>query len=280
MIADRRRGRPGGGVRPRTGAARWGSSPPRSSGSTPSKNAAQDKAADAGGLTPEEMRVGRPEACTFRPPRCLPWSGNHWRGVHRMRSKSTGTVTGEQFAQVNNPDPFAPPVWRSPVYRTPEWVIWIVQLARLAWRVVWFVICHPLLDAAAGLIVLDWLNLGWPGLAGLAALDRRGARSRLRLARPGWFTRFVIQPARDGWRRLYYRRRWHAVMTISGLAPVYRGRVAASGAGRGPGGRPGGPGNRPAGVRAVPGRLRQPGRGHRARLRGPSVPGPRRPRRA
>ena len=34
-----------------------------------------------------------------------------------MRSK--GTATGEQFAQVDNPDPFAPPVWRSPVYRTP-----------------------------------------------------------------------------------------------------------------------------------------------------------------
>ena len=41
------------------------------------------------------------------------------------------TVAGEQYAQVDNPDPFAPPVWRSPVYRTPEWVIWLVQLVRL-----------------------------------------------------------------------------------------------------------------------------------------------------
>ena len=31
-------------------------------------------------------------------------------------------VTGEQIAQIDNPDPFAPPVWRSPVYRTPEGV--------------------------------------------------------------------------------------------------------------------------------------------------------------
>ena len=48
-----------------------------------------------------------------------------------MRSSRKGAVTGESFAQVNNPDPFAPPVWRSPVYRTPEFVIWLVQLVRL-----------------------------------------------------------------------------------------------------------------------------------------------------
>jgi len=29
-------------------------------------------------------------------------------------------VRGEQYAQVDNPDPFAPPAWRSPVYRTPR----------------------------------------------------------------------------------------------------------------------------------------------------------------
>ena len=56
-------------------------------------------------------------------------------------------------------------MWRSPVYRTPEFVIWLVQLIRLAGRAVWFVICHPLLDLVAGLIILDYLNFGWPGLA-------------------------------------------------------------------------------------------------------------------
>ena len=60
-------------------------------------------------------------------------------------------VTGEQIAQVDNADPFAAPVWRSPVHRTPEWVIWLVQLVRLLLRVVWFLIRHPLLDAAAGI---------------------------------------------------------------------------------------------------------------------------------
>ena len=48
------------------------------------------------------------------------------RGLHPMRD-----FTGEQIAQVDNPDPFASPVWRSPVHRTPEWVIWLVQLLRL-----------------------------------------------------------------------------------------------------------------------------------------------------
>ena len=42
--------------------------------------------------------------------------------------------TGEQIAQVENADPFAAPVWRSPVHRTPEWVIWLVQLIRLLVR--------------------------------------------------------------------------------------------------------------------------------------------------
>ena len=41
------------------------------------------------------------------------------------------TFSGEQIAQVNNPDPFAAPVWRSPVYHTPGWIIAIVQLARV-----------------------------------------------------------------------------------------------------------------------------------------------------
>jgi len=133
-------------------------------------------------------------------------------------------VTGESFAQVNNPDPFAPPVWRSPVYRTPEFVIWLVQLVRLLVRVIWFVISHPLLDMIAGLIVLDYLNLGWPGLAGTGGL----AVAILVVLWLGWptlFARLVTAPVRAGWRYGYYRRHWHAVMTITGLAPLYQGRI-------------------------------------------------------
>ena len=54
--------------------------------------------------------------------------------------------SGQQLAQVDNPDPFAPPVWRSPVYHTPGWVITIVQLARVIVALVKFLARHPVLD--------------------------------------------------------------------------------------------------------------------------------------
>jgi len=133
-------------------------------------------------------------------------------------------VTGEQLAQVDNPDPFASPVWRSPVYRTPESVIWLVQLLRLFARVIWFAVRHPLADAVAGLVVFTWLRAGWPGLAGLAG-GVLTAVVLLRLIRPAWFARLVSGPARNRWRWWFYRRHWHAVMTIARLAPLYRGRV-------------------------------------------------------
>jgi DNA segregation ATPase FtsK/SpoIIIE, S-DNA-T family len=135
-----------------------------------------------------------------------------------------GSVYGEQYAQVDNPDPFASPVWRSPVHRTPEWVIWLVQLIRLIWRVAWFVIRHPLVDTAAGIVILTWAKAGWPGVAGLAG-GVALALLILRVWRPAWFTRFIAFPVRCRWRWWVYRRRWQAVMTVAGLAPLYRGRV-------------------------------------------------------
>ncbi len=135
-----------------------------------------------------------------------------------------GRVTGEDYAQIDNPDPFAPPVWRSPVYRTPEPVIWLVQLTRLLARLTWFLIRHPLTDATAGALALLWVTIGWPGLAALAA-GMVTSLAALRIWRPGWFTRWITSPLRCRWRWWFYRRRWHAVMTITGLAPLYRGRV-------------------------------------------------------
>ena len=38
------------------------------------------------------------------------------------------------------------------------------QLVRLLWRLVWFLITHPVLDAVVALVVFDWLYLGWPGV--------------------------------------------------------------------------------------------------------------------
>ena len=133
-------------------------------------------------------------------------------------------VTGEQLAQVANPDPFASPAWRSPVYRTPEPVIWLVQLIRLAARTIWFAVRHPVATGAAGLMVIAWLRLGWPAVVVPAAIVAAGLVV-LRAARPAWFARLVSGPARDRWRWWYYRRRWHAVMTIARLAPSYRGRI-------------------------------------------------------
>jgi DNA segregation ATPase FtsK/SpoIIIE, S-DNA-T family len=129
-----------------------------------------------------------------------------------------------QLAQVDNPDPFARPVWRSPVYETPWAVIWAVPLARLLWRVLWFVLTHPILDAIGAVLAYDWLYLGWPGLLALVLLVV-SALVGLRLLCPAWFTRLVGNPARNRRRHWYYRRHWHAAMTLGGLAPMYRKRV-------------------------------------------------------
>ena len=50
----------------------------------------------------------------------------------------------------------------------------IVQLIRLICRVLWFVLTHPAVDAVAALIVVTWLGLSWPGLAGLAVVAVTG----------------------------------------------------------------------------------------------------------
>ena len=135
-------------------------------------------------------RVGRQEL-QFLPPRVSPRSANLREVLIVVRRN----VTGEQLAQVDNQDPFASPVWRSPVYRTPEFVIWLVQLLRLVWRVAWFVLRHPLLDVAAGLLLFIWLHAGWPGLVAVAAVLLSGLIV-LRVVRPDWFARFVSVPVR------------------------------------------------------------------------------------
>jgi DNA segregation ATPase FtsK/SpoIIIE, S-DNA-T family len=129
-----------------------------------------------------------------------------------------------QLAQVDNPDPFARPVWRSPVYETPWAIIWAVQLIRLVWRLTWFVLTHPVLDAVGAVLVYDWLWFGWPGLVALVLLVV-SALLGLWLLLPAWFPLLVGKPARNRWREWFYRRHWHAAMTLGGLAPMYRKRV-------------------------------------------------------
>ena len=134
------------------------------------------------------------------------------------------TFSGDQIAQVNNPDPFAVPIWRSPVYHTPGWVISLVQLWRLLTALVGFIVDHPLLDLAAAVVGGSWYLLGWPGPVALV-LAAAAVLVAWRWRWPASFARFVTGPARSKWRRWHYQRHWAAVMTIARLAPVYQGRL-------------------------------------------------------
>src|SRR5262252_7983389 len=84
-------------------------------------------------------------------------------------------VTGSQVAQLRNPDPFAVPAWRSPVYRTPFLIVAVVQAARLAWRLLRFVLRHPAAVACGIAAVLAWRLVGWPVLAAPDGEHRRNA---------------------------------------------------------------------------------------------------------
>jgi DNA segregation ATPase FtsK/SpoIIIE, S-DNA-T family len=132
--------------------------------------------------------------------------------------------SGDQIAQVNNPDPFAVPVWRSPVFHTPGWVITIVQLFRAAKALILFLARHPLATLTAAAMVLAWYRFGWPGPVTLTA-------SIAALLGVWWwrwrasFRRHVLDRARGKWRRWHYQRHWLAVMTIGRLASMYQGRL-------------------------------------------------------
>jgi S-DNA-T family DNA segregation ATPase FtsK/SpoIIIE len=134
------------------------------------------------------------------------------------------SYSGQQLAQLDNPDPFAPPAWRSPVYHTPSWVITIVQLCRALFALAKFLARHPVLDLEAAILVLAWRLAGWPGpVILISALTVILIGWRLRW--PASFTRFVGSPARGKWRRWHYQRHWLAVLTIARLVPVFRGQV-------------------------------------------------------
>ena len=168
-------------------------------------------------------------------------------------------VPGEQYAQVDNADPFTAPVWRSPVHRTPEWVIWLVQLVRLLIRVIWFLIRHPLLDAAAGIVVTDLGEGRLAGRRGPGQRHRRGAGDaaagpaglvRPARHRPGQVAvAVVVLPAPLAARHDHRRARPHVP-----------GPGDPAGAGQGPGRAVRGPGDRPPGVGAVAEAVRRPGR--------------------
>jgi S-DNA-T family DNA segregation ATPase FtsK/SpoIIIE len=134
------------------------------------------------------------------------------------------TFSGEQLAQVDNHDPFAAPAWRSPVFRTPGWVITLVQAWRLLESLTGFILRHPLADLAAVAVFFAWRWLGWPGPVILAAVVA-AVLAVWRWRWPGSFSRFAGRPVLGKWRRWHYQRHWAAVMTIGRLAPSYQGRL-------------------------------------------------------
>jgi DNA segregation ATPase FtsK/SpoIIIE, S-DNA-T family len=134
-------------------------------------------------------------------------------------------VTGEQIAQIYNPDPFARPIWRAPVYQTPAGIIAIAWLIRLLAWIVRMILRHPLAATAAAVLAFIWVSLGRITDVALVVW----AVVVLAVWRCYWpssFIRFVTAPARGRWRAWWcYRRRWAAVMNVADLAPWYRGRI-------------------------------------------------------
>jgi S-DNA-T family DNA segregation ATPase FtsK/SpoIIIE len=133
-------------------------------------------------------------------------------------------VTGEQVARLSNPDPFALPLWRASVYRTPAGIVILVQLARLLGRLVRLAARHPLAAGIMTLAAVIWLDLGWVTLVALV-LAVIAMLVIWRWSWPSSFSRWVTRPARGAWRSWRYRRRWAGVMTIAGAAPWYQGRI-------------------------------------------------------
>jgi DNA segregation ATPase FtsK/SpoIIIE, S-DNA-T family len=133
-------------------------------------------------------------------------------------------VTGEQVAQIYNPDPFARPVFRAPVYQTPAGLILIAWLARLLIWITHLVVRHPAAALAVAVLAFMWVTISWVGVAamtGWAVL----VLVIWRCYWPAGFTRWVASPAWGKWRAWTYRRKWAAVMTIADLAPQYCARI-------------------------------------------------------
>src|SRR5690242_20358329 len=85
------------------------------------------------------------------------------RGDQTMRR----VVTGEELAQLYNPDPFAMPRWRAPVYRTPFGIILVAKFFKLLAWIIRQVFRHPLAASVLALTAAIWVKLGWVTLVSL-----------------------------------------------------------------------------------------------------------------
>ena len=78
-------------------------------------------------------------------------------------------ITGEQVAQIYNPDPFARPVFRAPVYQTPAGIILLAWLARLLYRLARLAFRHPVATLTLALLAFLWFTITWIGLTAIVA---------------------------------------------------------------------------------------------------------------
>ena len=107
-------------------------------------------------------------------------------------------VTGEELAQLYNPDPFALPRWRSPVYRTPFGIILAAKFFKLLAWIVRLVFRHPLAASVLALTAVIWVKLGWVTLVALV-LAAVVMLACWRWCWPGSFSQRVGRPARGKW---------------------------------------------------------------------------------
>jgi hypothetical protein len=108
-------------------------------------------------------------------------------------------ITGEQVAQIYNPDPFARPVFRAPVYQTPAGIILLAWLARLLFRLARLAVRHPVATTALALLAFLWFTITWIGIVALIACVVL-VLVIWRCCWPSGFARWVATPARNTWR--------------------------------------------------------------------------------
>jgi S-DNA-T family DNA segregation ATPase FtsK/SpoIIIE len=83
---------------------------------------------------------------------------------------------------------------------------------------------HPVVSLAVAVLGWMWAETGWLGVMFLM-VGSAVVLACWRVLWPVTFAGWVAAPARNSWRAWRYRRRWASVMTISGLAPWYQGRI-------------------------------------------------------
>ena len=183
-------------------------------------------------------------------------------------------VTGEQIAQIYNPDPFARPIWRAPVYQTPAGIIALAWLARLLAWIIRMILRHPVAATTAAVLAFAWVSLGWIAAAALVVWAAAGAGDLAVLLA------VLVHPVGDR----------TCAGQVAGLvvlpAPVGRGDERRRPGPLVPGPHPDArarqghrhevhrPGTGPAGLRPGRGRFRQAGRQPGPRVRRPAVPHP------